>query len=75
MIEELVDEVFKAVLEYDELPPKASLKKDLIAKWDSMALLNMVSAFENELDITIDLDDATSIDSYDKAIEVLKKYT
>lgn len=75
MTEEVLDEIFLGVFDWDTLPEKKMINKEEIDRWDSMMQLNIVSAIESEWDIVIELEDAIGVESYEAAINVVKKYT
>lgn len=55
----------------DQLP---SLKYQEIPAWDSVGHMNLVAALEDVFDIMFDTDDIVDLSSYEKGIEILKKY-
>ncbi|MBA0180420.1 acyl carrier protein [Pectobacterium carotovorum] len=44
------------------------------AEWDSVGHMTMIAAMEEAFDIMMDTDDIIDFSSYEKGIEVLKKY-
>ncbi|KHT40108.1 MULTISPECIES: hypothetical protein [Pectobacterium] len=44
------------------------------ASWDSVGHMTMIVAIEEAFDIMIDTDDIIDFSSYEKGIEILKKY-
>ncbi|WCG81856.1 acyl carrier protein [Pectobacterium sp. A5351] len=44
------------------------------ASWDSVGHMTMIVAMEEAFDIMIDTDDIIDFSSYEKGIEILKKY-
>ena len=45
-----------------------------IAAWDSVGHMSLVSELEDAFDIMLDTDDIIDFSSYQKGIEILKKY-
>ena len=52
----------------------AGLEYQAISAWDSVGHMGLVSALEDEFDIMMDTDDIIDLSSYEKGIEILKKY-
>lgn len=74
-VEELLDEIFISIFEWEEMPEKKTITKQKIERWDSMMQLNIVSAIESEWDIVIELEDAIKVESYHAAKELIEKLT
>lgn len=51
------------VLKYQEIP-----------EWDSVGHMGLIAAIEDAFDIMMDTDDIIDFNSFDKGIELLKKY-
>lgn len=45
-----------------------------VEAWDSLGHMNLISTLEEEFDIMLDGDDIINFQSYEKGIEILKKY-
>ena len=45
-----------------------------IVAWDSIGHMNLVATLEDEFDIMFDTDDIIDFNSFEKGIELLKKY-
>ena len=52
----------------------AGLEYQAIPAWDSVGHMGLVAAIEDEFDIMMDTDDIIDLSSYEKGIEILKKY-
>lgn len=52
----------------------AGLQYQGVELWDSVGHMSLVAALEDEFDIMIDTDDIIDLSSYEKGIEILKKY-
>ena len=45
-----------------------------ILEWDSVGHMTLISSLEDEFDIMMETDDIIDFESYEKGIEILKKY-
>ena len=54
---------FKDNLEYNEIP-----------EWDSIGHMTLMSGLEEEFNISLETDDIVDFSSFQKGIEILKKY-
>ena len=45
-----------------------------ITEWDSVGHMTLIAAIEESFDIMIDIDDIIEFSSYEKGMEILKKY-
>lgn len=45
-----------------------------IIEWDSVGHMTLVSSLEDTFDIMLETDDIIDFESYEKGIEILKKY-
>lgn len=61
-------------LEVDAAIVKEGLEYQSIPEWDSVGHMGLVAAIEDAFDIMMDTDDIIDLSSYDKGIEILKKY-
>ena len=52
----------------------AGLKYQGVELWDSVGHMTLVAAIEDTFDIMMDTDDIIDLSSYEKGIEILKKY-
>lgn len=50
------------------------LKYRSIKQWDSVGHMQLISQIEIDFDIMIDTQDVIDMSSFDKAIEIIKKY-
>lgn len=50
------------------------LQYQAISEWDSVGHMALVSEIEDAFDIMMDTDDIIDFSSYEKGIEILKKY-
>ena len=52
----------------------AGLKYQDIPAWDSVGHMSLIAALEDAFDIMMETDDIVDFGSYEKGIELLKKY-
>lgn len=52
----------------------AGLVYQAIPAWDSVGHMGLIAAIEDAYDIQFETDDIVEFDSYEKGIELLKKY-
>lgn len=52
----------------------ANLKYQDIPTWDSVGHMSLIAVIEDDFDIMLDTDDIIDFSSYEKGIEILKKY-
>ena len=45
-----------------------------ISSWDSVGHMNLIANLEDGFDIMMDTDDIVDFSSYEKGVEILKKY-
>lgn len=67
-----VEEVFADILSAQDVPPRLATKLNSPG-WDSFAQLALVTALEQEFEITISDDDAIGINSFDAALIVVRE--
>jgi acyl carrier protein len=51
-----------------------ALKYRAIARWDSVAHMQLIAALERDFDIMLETEDVIAMSSYPKAREILQKY-
>lgn len=51
-----------------------SLEYQAIPEWDSVGHMGLIAAVEDAFDIMMDTDDIIDFNSFEKGIELLKKY-
>ncbi len=64
---------FVEALEIEESQVEG-LKYQEIPAWDSVGHMSLVACIEDAFDIMMDTDDIIDFSSYEKGIEILKKY-
>ena len=67
------DEAFKSIFEItDEQLP--GLQYQSIPTWDSIGHMSLINEMEEAFDISMETEDIVEFGSYEKGIELLKKY-
>lgn len=61
-------------LELSEDQVKEGLQYQGVENWDSVGHMSLVAELEEAFDIMLDTDDIIDFSSYEKGIEILKKY-
>ncbi len=61
-------------LEIDSSLVKEGLEYQGIQEWDSVGHMGLIACLEETFDIMMDTDDIIDFSSYEKGIEILKKY-
>ena len=65
---------FAEGLEIDANIVKEGLEYQSISEWDSVGHMGLIACLEDAFDIMMDTDDIIDFSSYEKGIEILKKY-
>ena len=74
-VEVRVLKVFRDILDLGAEVDTKALKYNEIVAWGSLAHITLVSALEGEFDIMFDPDDILAMSSYDRAVEIVRKYS
>ena len=74
MFKEKYDNVFKTAFEIDKSQIGSELKYESIDEWDSIGHMSLIAELEDTFEISMEMDDIIDFSSYDKGIELLKKY-
>ena len=61
-------------LSIDQSVFKESIKYNEIPEWDSIGHMTLISSLEEQYKISFDTDDIVDFSSFQKGIEILKKY-
>ena len=67
-------EIFQNSLNLPAEKVNKNLKYNEIDEWDSIGHMTLVAALEEEYKITFETDDIIDFSSFEKGIEILKKY-
>jgi len=73
-IEQKTKNILTIVLKLNSDTSVQNATMESISSWDSMALLSIVTAIENEFDIFIDAAEAEHLVSYEKIIDFLNNH-
>ena len=65
---------FTESLNVSEKEVNDNLKYNEIPEWDSIGHMTLISALEEQYKISFDTDDIVDFSSFQKGIEILKKY-
>tara|TARA_B100000900_G_C20320177_1_gene609821 strand:+ start:398 stop:634 length:237 start_codon:yes stop_codon:yes gene_type:complete len=74
MAKEKYNEAFKIAFEIEDTKLGSDLKYESIQEWDSIGHMSLIAELEDTFDISMEMDDIIDFSSYDKGIEILKKY-
>lgn len=66
-------QAFKECFDVDEKEAK-NLKYEDIPAWDSVGHMDLIATLEDEFDIEMETDDIIDFNSFQKGIDILKKY-
>tara|TARA_B100000029_G_C17287441_1_gene855738 strand:+ start:198 stop:440 length:243 start_codon:yes stop_codon:yes gene_type:complete len=67
-------EIFKKSLNINDEKFNKSLKYNEIEEWDSIGHMALIAALEEEFKISFETDDIIDFSSFEKGVEILKKY-
>ena len=62
------------VFDTDVANVKEDFSKETVDNWDSIHQLNIIAVLEETFDVMLDPEDIVELTSYEKGIEILKKY-
>ena len=62
------------VFDTDVANVKEDFSKETVDNWDSIHQLNIIAVLEETFDVRLDPEDIVELTSYEKGIEILKKY-
>lgn len=74
MNKEKYNEAFKKIFDLKDEEIGAQLVYQSIPEWDSIGHMALVAELEDRFDIMMNTDDIIDFSSYEKGIEILKKY-
>lgn len=71
-----MDKYIKAFTETFEITVEQTkgLEYQGISEWDSVGHMSLMAVLEDEFDIMMDTDDIIDFNSFEKGIEILRKY-
>lgn len=73
-MEEKIFQQFISVIGVSAEEDRSTIRYNETPGWDSVAHMTLVAALETEFDCMLDMEDILDLSSYDKAIEIMKKY-
>ena len=62
------------VFDTDVANVKEDFSKETVDNWDSIHQLSIIAVLEETFDVMLDPEDIVELTSYEKGIEILKKY-
>ena len=71
---ELYDQAFMNSFPIEKKQLGPSFEYNSIEEWDSIGHMAMIAELEEAFEISMDIDDIIEFSSYNKGIEILKKY-
>ena len=73
---EIIEKYITAFTSTFDISPEQTegLEYQSIEAWDSVGHMGLVAAIEDAFDIMMDMDDIIDFSSYEKGMEILKKY-
>ena len=71
---EKYQEIFIKSLAFDKTKFHNWIKYNEIPEWDSIGHMTLMSGLEDAFKITLETDDIVDFSSFEKGIEILKKY-
>lgn len=66
---------FMEALNFDSTTTPKDLIYNEFPGWDSVAHMMIIEELENSFDCMMEIEDVLELSSYDKACEIMKKYT
>ena len=70
----MYNEAFITAFSINEKVLGPDLKYESIPEWDSIGHMGLIAELEDSFDISMEMDDIIDFSSYDKGIEIMKKY-
>ena len=74
MTNEKYDQAFRTAFSIDDTIIIADLKYESIPDWDSIGHMALIAELEDAFEISMEMDDIIDFSSYEKGMEILKKY-
>jgi len=74
MVKEKYDQAFLVAFDVDNDIIGPGLKYESIPEWDSIGHMSLIAEIEDVFEISMEMDDIIELSSYEKGIELLKKY-
>ena len=74
MVQKQYDQAFMTAFDIDASALGPDLKYESIQEWDSIGHMALIAELEDSFEISMEMDDIIDFSSYEKGIEILKKY-
>ena len=74
MVQKLYDQAFMTAFDIDASVLGSDLNYESIQEWDSIGHMGLIAELEDSFDISMEMDDIIDFSSYNKGIEIMKKY-
>ena len=74
MVQKKYDQAFMTAFDIGDAALGPDLKYESIQEWDSIGHMGLIAELEDSLDISMEMDDIIDFSSYEKGIEIMKKY-
>lgn len=71
---EKIKGILAEVFDIDIANVKEGFSKETVDEWDSIHHLSIISAIEDGFDIMLDPEDIVALTSFEKGVEILKRY-
>ena len=74
MVQIQYDQAFITAFDIDASALGPDLKYESIQEWDSIGHMGLIAELEDAFEISMEMDDIIDFSSYEKGIEIMKKY-
>ena len=74
MVQKQYDQAFMTAFDIDASALGPDLKYESIQEWDSIGHMGLIAELEDAFEISMEMDDIIDFSSYEKGIEIMKKY-
>ena len=74
MNQEKYNKAFMEAFDIKEESLDSDIKYNSIPEWDSIGHMGLIAELEDAFDISMEMDDIIDFISYEKGIEIMKKY-
>ena len=74
MDQEKYDQAFVTAFDLDASALGPDLKYESIQEWDSIGHMALIAELEDAFEISMEMDDIIDFSSYQKGMDILKKY-
>ena len=74
MAKKKYDMAFMTAFDIDDAALGPDLKYESIQEWDSIGHMGLIAELEDNFEISMEMDDIIDFSSYEKGMEIMKKY-